>query len=129
MGDHERGIRLGERIDELAAAVGGEPTQQLLQELPHRRAVAVDAARRQRRVDEIAQATVILAVDIDDVPDDLLVQRAVVDPEQLADRQSGEHGRLRAQEELRGLTVEHGEAERVVASQPSWPCSAAIALR
>ena len=55
----------------------------------------------------------VVAVDVDDVLDDLLVQRAVLDREQLRDRQARKHRLLRAQEELAGLAVEHGEAERV----------------
>ena len=43
LGDHQRRVRLGERLDELAAAVGGQLAEQLLEEAAHRRAVAVDA--------------------------------------------------------------------------------------
>ncbi len=80
-GDHQRRIRLGERRDELAAPVRSNRAQQLLEERTHRRAVAIDRARRERRVDEVAQPAMVGPVDVDDVADDLLVQRPVRDLE------------------------------------------------
>jgi hypothetical protein len=49
---------------------------------------------------------VVVAVDVDDVADDLLVERAVLDPEELGDGPAGEDRALGAQEELPGLAVE-----------------------
>ena len=100
LGDHERRVRLGEVGDELEAAVRRYAVEQLLQEAAHGRPVAVDGPRRQRRVDEVAQPAVIVAVDVDDVLDDLLAQRTVGDLEQVGDRQPGEHRGLGPQEEL-----------------------------
>jgi len=108
--DHQRGVGLREVLDELAAPIFGA-LKQLRQETAHCRAVAIDRARRERGVDEVAQPPVIFAVDVDDVLDDLLVQRTVIDLEQLSDRQTGEHGVLGAQEELPGLAIEHDEPE------------------
>src|ERR1700722_3577323 len=96
--DRKRRIRLGEGLDEvaadsLAAAVdagrlgrlrrlrlargGNGLREQLLEELAHRRAVALDGAWRERRVYEAAQARVVGAVDVQDVATQLLVQRAL----------------------------------------------------
>ena len=91
MGDHHRRVGLGECLDELAASVSRQAVEQRRQEAAHRRPVAVDPTRRQRRVDEVAQAAVVGAVARDDVLDDLLMQRAVGDPEQLGQRQRREH--------------------------------------
>ena len=54
----------------------------------------------------------IVAVDVDDVLDDLLAQGTVGDLEQVGDRQPREHRGLGPQEELAGLAVEHDVAER-----------------
>ena len=92
--------------------------EQLPEEALHRRPVALDRARRQRRVDEVAQPPVIVAVDADDVVDDLLVQRPVADLEDLRDRQPGEDRLLGAKEELARLALGHDVAERA-RRQPS----------
>jgi hypothetical protein len=42
---------------------------------------------------------------------------------------AAEDGRTAAQEELAGLAVEHDEAERLAAGQPSWPGGSATAWR
>ena len=62
--------------------------------LAHRRPVALDRARGQRRVHEVAQAAVVVAVDVEDVAGDLLVQRPVGDAEDLGDLQPGERRRF-----------------------------------
>ncbi len=71
----------------------------------------------------------IVAVDVDDVADDLLVQGAVRDAEQLGDGQAREGGIAGAQEELARLAVERVNPNGLAASQPSWPRRVAIASR
>ncbi len=52
------------------------------------------------------------AVDVEDVAADLLVERPVVDPEDLGDLHAGEREAPAAQEELAGLAVDGHAAER-----------------
>ena len=118
VGDHQRRVGLGELLDELAVPVLRQAVDQLAEESPHRRAVAIDGARGQRRVDEVAQPTVVGATDVDDVLDHLLVQRPVGDPEQLGDRQAGEDRVLGPQEVLARGSIEHHEAERARRQPP-----------
>jgi len=110
-GDHHRRIRLGEALDELAAPGARHPVPQAFEDLAHGGAPAVGGARREGGVDEIAQAPVVLAVEVQDVAADLLGQRSLVDLEDLGDLESREGGRAGAQEELARLAVEHGVAE------------------
>jgi hypothetical protein len=107
VGDDQRGKRLGDGRDELALLARCDRIEQLGEVLAHRRAVAGNRARRQRRVDEVAQPAVVVTVDVDDVLDDLLVQRAVLDPEQLRDGHPRERRVAGAQEELRRFALEH----------------------
>ena len=110
--DRERRVGLGERVDELAAAGVGERLPEPREELAHRRAPAVGGARREGRVDEVAQAPVVVAVDVEDVAPHLLEQRALGHLEHLGDLHPGEGRRARAQEERGGLAVEHEVADR-----------------
>ncbi len=64
---------------------GDRLLEQLLEEPPHRGRVALDRPRRQRRVDEAAQAGVVGAVDVQDVVLHLLVQRPLGHAEDLRD--------------------------------------------
>ena len=81
--DDQRRVGLGEGLDELAAPVGAHGLPELLEVGAHGRAPAVGGARREGRVDEVAQAPVVVAVDAEDVAAQLLGQRAGLDPEQL----------------------------------------------
>ena len=110
--DDHRGIGLGDRAHELAAARGGDAVDELAEDRPHRRPVALDRAWRERRVDQPTQAAVIVAVDVQDVAADLFVQGPVVDPEDLGDLHPGERQRARSQEELPRLTLDDDVAER-----------------
>ena len=103
----------------------GSAVEQLLERTAHRGAIAVDRAWRQGRVDEVAQPAVVDAVDVDDVVDDLLVQRArrrsrtsraIVSPGKTASLV-----RRKNSPDSRSSTMNpNGPA----ASQPSWPLSA-----
>jgi hypothetical protein len=64
-----------------------------------------------------------------DVADDLLAQRALGDPEQISNRDAREDRRAATQEELARISIEDDEAERLAASQPSWPRRSVMALR
>jgi hypothetical protein len=110
--DRQRRVRLAELLDELAAPAVGERAGQLLKEAAHRRAVALDRARREGRVHEVAQTAVIVAVETEDVARDLLEQRTLSDTEDLGHLQPGERDLLTAQEKLDSLPVEHEVAER-----------------
>ena len=123
-GDDHRGVGLGEGVDELAAARAVQLCPQALEDLAHRRPPAVGRARRERRVDQVAQPAVVLAVEVEDVAADLLGQRPLVDLEDLGDLQAREGGRPGAQEERARLAVEHG-----VARAGPWPASPARAGR
>ena len=57
--DRQRRVGLGERLHELAAARARQRLPEPLEELAHRRAPAVGGARREGRVDEVAQAPVV----------------------------------------------------------------------
>ncbi len=67
VGDHLRGVRLGELADELDAVGTGQLVEQLGEDGADRRAICLGSARRQRRVDQTAQAAVILAVAGDEI--------------------------------------------------------------
>ena len=105
--DDERRVRLGEGLDELAAPVGADGVPELLEVGAHGRPPAVGGPRREGRVDEVAQAPVVVAVDAEDVAAQLLGQRAALDAEQLRELEPGEGGRAAAQEDLGRLAVEH----------------------
>ena len=109
--DRQRRVRLGEVVHELAAAGVGHALPELLEEAAHRRPPAVGRARREGRVHQVAQAAVIVAVHVEDVAAHLLVERTVLHAEQLGDLHPREGRALRAQEEGRGLAVEHEVAE------------------
>ncbi len=110
--DRHCGVRLGEVRDELAAAGRGHRLVELLDEAPDGRAIALDGARGQRRVDQRAQPPVIRSVDAEDVLDDLLVQRAFGDAEQLGHQRARELELLRLEEEVDALAIEHEAPER-----------------
>ena len=110
--DRERGVGLGQLADELAAAPPLERRPEALEELAHRRPPAVGGARGEGRVHEVAQPPVRLAVDVKDVAPHLLEQRALRHLEHLRDPHAGKGRALGAQEEGRGLAVEHDEADR-----------------
>ena len=76
---------------------------------------AVGGARREGRVDEVAQAPVVVAVDAEDVAAQLLGQRAGLDAEQLGQLAPGEGRRAAAQEDLARLAVEHHRPDA------AWP--------
>ena len=88
--DHPRGVRLGERRDRVAAAVGGHGLVQLGDLLAHRRAQRVGGGRRERGLDELAQPAVVLAVEVEEVPLQPLVQRALGHALHLEDRAARE---------------------------------------
>ena len=110
--DHLARVGLAEGGDGVAAALVLHARPQLLEEPAHRRPPLLDRARGEGGVDESAQPPVVLAVDVEDVAADLLVERTVVDAEDLGDLQPRERERLRAQEELAGLPLQGREAER-----------------
>ena len=110
--DDERGVGLREGVDELAGAVAAHRLPQLRQVGAHGRAPAVGGARREGRVDEVAQAPVVVAVDAEDVAAQLLGERAGLDPEELRELAPGEGRRTAAQEDLARLAVEHHRADR-----------------
>ena len=124
LGDHPGRVGAGHGLDEVAAAGRGHRPPEILEDRPHRGPVAIDRPRRQRRVDELAEAAVIGPVDVDDVVDHLLAQRAVGDREQVGEQQAREDRRLRAQEELPGLAIEHDRRER----RPRQPLAGALQL-
>jgi hypothetical protein len=68
--------------------------------------------RREERVEQVPQPPVVLAVDVQDVPVDLLAQRSGVDAEQFGDLLARERGRPVAEEELAGFSVEGEIAQR-----------------
>ena len=110
--DRQRRVGLGEGGHEVAAALAGERFPEPSQVLAHGRAPAVGGARGERRVDQVAQAPVLVAVHVQDVAAHLLQQRALAHLEHLRDLHAREGGRARAQEEGRRLAVEHEEADR-----------------
>ena len=110
--DDERGVGLGEGLDELAVPVGADGVPELLEIGPHERPPAVGGTWREGRVDEVAQAPVVVAVDAEDVAAQLLGQRAGLDVEELGELQPGEGRRAAAQEDLGRLTVEHHGPDR-----------------
>jgi len=110
--DRQRRVRLGDRLDEVALAAVRHRAPQLLEEAAHRRAVAVGGHARERGADQLAQAPVVVAVDVDDVARDLLVQRALGDAEQLGDLEPREDRCLGLQEVLAGGPVEHDRRQR-----------------
>ena len=91
------------------------------------------ALRGERRVDQVAQAAVIVAVDVEDVARDLLAERALLHLEQLRERLAGEGRLLRAQEELARLALEDhvGRSGRGRASSPrrAPPCGCRMPVR
>jgi hypothetical protein len=109
--DRERRVGLCEVGHDLAAAVALDGSPELLEELAHGGAPAVGRPGRERRVHEVAQPAVRGPVDVEDVAAHLLVERPVLHAEQLGDLHAGEDGALGAQEERRGLAVEHEVAE------------------
>ena len=110
--DDQRRVGLGEGLDELAAPVGADGVPQLLEVGAHGGPPAVGGARREGRVDEVAQAAVVVAVDAEDVAPQLLGQRAGLDAEQLGQLEPGEGRRAAAQEDLGRLAVEHHRPDR-----------------
>jgi hypothetical protein len=73
---------------------------------------AVGGARRERRVDEVAQAAVVVAVDAEDVAAQLLGQRPGLDAEELGQLEPGEGRRAAAQEDLGRLAIEDHRPDR-----------------
>jgi len=59
LGDDQRRIGLGHGLYEVAPAARRNIVEQLLEEPPHRRPVAVDRPWRERRVDQVSQAAVV----------------------------------------------------------------------
>ena len=86
--------------------------EEIREEAAHRRPPAFDRAGREERVDQPAQAPVVVAVDVEDVAADLLPQRAVVDPEDLGDLHPGERERA-------WLRRKNSPASRSSATNPS----------
>ena len=109
--DRERRVRLREVADELAAAGVLERRPEALEEVAHRGPPAVGRARGERRVHEVAQPPVGVAVDVEDVAPHLLEERPLLHAEHLGDPKSREGRALRAQEERARLAVEHEPAE------------------
>jgi hypothetical protein len=109
---HQRRVGLGEGLYELAAPVGAHGVPELLEVGPHERPPAVGGTRREGRVDEVAQAPVVVAVDTEDVAPQLLGERARLDAEQLGQLAPGEGRRAAAQEDLGRLAVEDHRPDR-----------------
>jgi hypothetical protein len=90
----------------------GERLPQALEEIAHRGAPAVRGARREGGVDEVSQAAMVLAVDVEDVAAHLLEQRPLGHLEHLRDLHAGEGGGASAEEEGGGVAVEDEVADR-----------------
>ena len=110
--DGQRGVRLGDRGDELAAAAVVERTPQATEERAHRRPPAIGGPRRERAADQGAQPPVVLALLIEDVRVDLLAQPPARHAEQVGDLAARKRRRPRSQEELGRLAVEHDVGQR-----------------
>ncbi len=91
--DHAGRVGPGDGLDQVAAPGRGDVLPELGEDLAHRRAPAVGRAGRERRVEQAPQAAVVGAVDVDDVVDDLLVEGALGDREELG--QEDARGRSR----------------------------------
>ena len=85
----------------------------------HRRPVAVRGRRGEGGLNELAQAAVVVAVEVEQVAAQALVERALGDPLHLEDRGAGELRRRCAQEEARGLAVEDEPADGLGAGEPA----------
>ncbi len=91
-GDRHRRVGLRERCDRVALAAR-HLVEQPGDELAHHRPPAVGRLRGEGRVDQVAQAAMVVAVDVEDVASDLLAQRPGLHVEQLGEGLAGE-GRL-----------------------------------
>ena len=109
--DRHRRVRLGQRADRVALARRRDPANSPAMNSRITRAPAVGGARGERRVDQVAQPAVVVAVDVEDVARDLLAERPLLHLEHLGERLAREGRLLRAQEELARLALEHHGAE------------------
>jgi hypothetical protein len=106
--DRQRRVGLADRLDEVLRA----RLRELLDEAAHDPAPAIGRARRERRIDQVAQAPVVVAAEVEDVAVDLVLQWAGADVEQLGDLPARKRRLPGAQEEARGLALEHDGGER-----------------
>jgi hypothetical protein len=116
--DHPSGIRLGECVDEVALAVGGDGVPHLLELLPHQRAQLVRLLRGERVLHELALTAVVIAAQVQQVALHPVPHRALGDALDLEHQDAREVRLLRAHEELDRLVVEHDPADWIGARDP-----------
>ena len=116
--DHPRGVRLRERVDEVARAVGRDRVPHLLELLAHERPQLVGLLGREGVLDQLALPAVVVAAQVEQVALHPVPHRALGDALHLEHQDAREVRLRRAHEERDRLVVEHDPADRVGARDP-----------